>query len=53
MMQKIIHPVLSSMPNPSKLDASLSALERARMDDKALAVKAIAAMFNQALKPLL
>ena len=51
MMQKIIHPVLSSMPNPSKPDASLSALERARMDDKAIAIEAIADRFKQALKP--
>ena len=55
MMRKIIHPVLSSMPNPiaSKPDASrlLSALDRAQMDDEAIAIAAIADRFNQALKP--
>ena len=50
-MQKIIHPVLSSMPTPSKPDASLSALERARMDDEAIAIEAITDRFKQALKP--
>ena len=38
MMQKIIHPVLSTMPNPGRPGASLSALERARMDDEAIAI---------------
>ena len=51
MMQKIIHPVLSSMPNPGKPDASLSALERARMDDETIAIEAILDRFKQALKP--
>ena len=53
MMQKMIHPVLSAMPNPTKPDASLSALERARMDDETIAIEAIciADRFKQALKP--
>ena len=50
MTQKIVHPVLSSMPNPSKPDASLSALERAQMDDEAIDIEAIADRFKQTLK---
>ena len=50
-MQKTIHPLLSTMPNTSKPDASLSALDRARMDDEAIAIEAIADRFKQAWKP--
>ena len=51
MLQKIIHPVLSTMPNLTKPDASISALERAQMDDDTIAIEAIADRFKQALKP--
>ena len=50
-LQKIIHPVLSAMLSHTKPDASLSALERARMDDDAIAIEAIADRFTQASKP--
>ena len=46
MLQKIIHPVLSTMPNLTKADASITALERAQMDDDAIAIEAIADRFK-------
>ena len=51
MLQKIIHPVLSTMPNLTKADASITALERAQKDDDTIAIEAILDRFKQALKP--
>ena len=36
MYQKVIHPILASMPNPGDTDDSVSALHRAMMDDGSL-----------------
>ena len=51
MLQKIIHPVLSKTTNLTAPDASITALERAQMDDDTIAIEAIADKFKQALKP--
>ena len=51
MYQKIIAPIFAAMPDPEAAETELSAIQRARLDDDALANDTLSGRLKMALKP--